>query len=37
MVQKPKGEYIVVIAGVDRKMREELTDAGEDDDSDDDA
>lgn len=30
-VKKPRGEYVVVIAGVDRKMRAELTDTGEDD------
>jgi 16S rRNA (cytidine1402-2'-O)-methyltransferase len=30
MVQRPKGEYIVVIAGVDRKMRERDEDAEED-------
>lgn len=32
-VKKPRGEYVVVIAGVSRKMRGELADAGEDDDS----
>lgn len=37
IVQKPKGEYIVVIAGVNRKMRGELTDTGEGDDSENDA
>ena len=35
LVRKPKGEYIVAIAGVDRKMRESREDAEEDGDPDD--